>query len=219
VILVILRLDLHIHSVYSLDAFNTIETINNRLKENGLNGYALTDHDSLNGIQEAKDKSGDLVFIPGLEISAKGAHVLALDPIEAVKTNLSITETVDQIHDQGAIAILAHPYGFPRSWIRIKQVEEARFDAIEVANSAQIPYGLICELNQKLANKLRLPITGGSDSHMPETVGRSYTIIESDSNEPDDVIKAIRLGRTSAEGSCTRISEWLSRKFRKKSWM
>ena len=218
-IIVILRLDLHIHSIYSLDAFNTIETINNRINAIGLNGYALTDHDSLKGIQEAKDKSGDLIFIPGLEISAKGAHVLALDPVEPVKTNLSITETVDKIHDQGAIAILAHPYGFPRSWIRVSQVEEARFDAIEVANSAQIPYGLICGLNRKLATKLRLPITGGSDSHIPDTVGRSYTIIESDSNEPSDVIKAIRLGRTSVEGSCISISEWLSKKFRKKSWV
>ena len=178
------------------------------------NGYALADHDTIKGLQEAKEKSGDLVFIPALEVTAKGAHILALDPTELVEPDLSMKETVELIHDQGSLAVLAHPYGLPRSWVNINQVEGAGFDAIEVANSAQIPYDYICSLNQKLAEKLELPVTGGSDSHIPETIGRAYTFVESDSTEPDDVLKAIRLGRTSIGGSNTRITEWFSKHFR-----
>ena len=37
--------------------------------------------------------------------------------------------------------------------MNINQVEGAGFDAIEVANSAQIPYDYICGLNQKLADR------------------------------------------------------------------
>jgi predicted metal-dependent phosphoesterase TrpH len=213
-----LKLDLHIHSVYSLDALNTVETIARRLNTLGFDGYALADHDTISGFQEAKTNSYNLSFIPALEVSANNAHILALDPVEAVKPHLSMQETVDLIHDQGALAILAHPYAFPKSWANYEHVKDAHFDAIEVANSAQFPYGFIFRLNMILATRLNLPITGGSDSHIPETIGRSYTIVESESNEAEDIIKAIKLGRSSVGGTSTNICEWFSKKIRKKNW-
>ncbi len=211
-----LKLDLHVHSVYSPDSFNSIDEINNRIREQVFDGYALADHDTLKGLDEAHKKSSGLVFIPAMEVSARRAHVVTLDPIEIVPPGLSLPETVDLIHDQGATAILAHPYGFPRSWPQMRQVESANLDAIEVANSAQVPYGVICSLNQKLANRLGLPATGGSDSHIPETVGRSYTIVESESTDYLDVIKAIRLGHTRVGGSHTRFGEWFAKNVMKR---
>jgi len=206
-----LKLDLHLHSDYSPDSFNSIDEINNRINEQGFDGYALADHDTIKGLDEAHEKSGDLVFVPALEVSAKRAHVVALDPVEVIPPGLSLPETVDLIHDQGATAILAHPYGLPRSWPQMRQVEVANLDAIEVANSAQVPYDYICNLNQKLADRLGLPTTGGSDSHVPETVGRSYTIVESESTDYLDVIKAIKLGHTRTGGSYTRFGEWFAK--------
>ncbi len=211
-----LKLDLHVHSVYSPDSFNSIDEINNRIREQVFDGYALADHDTLKGLDEAHKKSSGLVFIPAMEVSARRAHVVTLDPIEIVPPGLSLPETVDLIHDQGATAILAHPYGFPRSWPQMRQVESANLDAIEVANSAQVPYGVICSLNQKLADRLGLPATGGSDSHIPETVGRSYTIVESESTDYLDVIKAIRLGHTRVGGSHTRFGEWFAKNVMKR---
>jgi len=211
-----LKLDLHVHSVYSPDSFNSIDEINNRIREQGFDGYALADHDTLKGLDEAHKKSGGLVFIPAMEVSARRAHVVTLDPIEIVPPGLSLPETVDLIHDQGATAILAHPYGFPRSWPQMRQVESANLDAIEVANSAQVPYGVICSITQKLADRLGLPATGGSDSHIPETVGRSYTIVESESTDYLDVIKAIRLGHTRVGGSHTRFGEWFAKNVMKR---
>ncbi len=206
-----LKLDIHIHSVYSPDSFNSIDEINRRIKEQGFDGYALVDHDTIKGLDEAHEKSGDLVFVPAMEISARRAHVVALDPTEVISPGLSLVETVDLIHDQGAMAILAHPYGLPRSWPQMNQVEVANLDAIEVANSAQVPYEFICDLNQKLADRLGLPATGGSDSHIPETIGRSYTTVESESTDYLDVIKAIKLGRTRVDGSSTRFGEWFAK--------
>jgi predicted metal-dependent phosphoesterase TrpH len=206
-----LKLDLHVHSTHSPDSYNSIELIHSRIKEIQFHGYALADHDTMAGIDQALNTSGDLVVVPALEVSARGAHVLVLDPSEEIPEGLRVPEVVDRVHDQGATAILAHPYGLPRSWPNMREIESVRFDAIEVANSAQVPYDYICGLNQKLADRLGLPITGGSDSHVPATIGRSYTIVNSESTDYDDVIKAIKLGRTRVGGSNTKFSEWLEK--------
>lgn len=206
-----LKLDLHIHSTFSSDSYNTIDSINSRIKEVQFQGYALADHDTMSGLDEALSKSGELTVVPAMEVSARGAHVLVLDPSDEMPEGLSIPEVVDRVHDQGATAILAHPYGLPRSWPNMGEIEKTRFDAIEVANSAQFPYDFICGLNQKLADRLGLPVTGGSDSHVPSTIGRSYTIVNSESADYNDVIKAIQLGRTRVGGSHTTFSEWLDK--------
>ncbi len=66
-----LKLDLHIHSDYSPDSFNSIDEINKRIGEQGFDGYALADHDTIKGLDEAREKSADLVFIPAMEVSAR----------------------------------------------------------------------------------------------------------------------------------------------------
>jgi predicted metal-dependent phosphoesterase TrpH len=202
-----ITLDLHVHSHYSSDSVNTIDTITRRIKDAGFHGYALADHDTMEGLPEALKKKGDLMVVPALEVTARGAHVLALDPNEPIPIGLSVAETTEKIHEQGATAILAHPYGLPRSWVSINDTKNASLDAVEVANSAQIPYGYICNLNRKLAEELKLPVTGGSDSHIPDTIGRAYTIIDTPSTELRDVIESIRKGRTEAGGSGISIYE------------
>jgi hypothetical protein len=196
-----ITLDLHVHSVYSRDGANTIDTIRQRIEEAGFHGYALADHDTMEGLPEALKNRGDLVVVPALEVTARGAHVLALEPNETIPMGLSVAETVDKIHEQGATAVLAHPYGLPRSWVSINSVKHAGLDAVEVANSAQFPYQYICGLNRRLAEELMLPITGGSDSHIPDTIGRAYTVIDTPSTELRDVIDSIRKGMTEVGGS------------------
>jgi predicted metal-dependent phosphoesterase TrpH len=209
-----LRIDLHVHTEFSRDALNPIKDVNERCREVSIDGYAVCDHDTIEGLDEAKALAGELVVLPGLEISARGAHILCLDPSELVPHRLSITETVEKIHAQGSLAILAHPYALPRSFVSLKEVEVAGFDAIEVANAAQVPFSVIEKWNRGLAEKLGLPQTGGSDSHIPETVGYSYTVVESATREVDDVIDAIRKGRTTPQGSGTGVRDRLVKVWR-----
>jgi predicted metal-dependent phosphoesterase TrpH len=198
-----LKLDLHIHSIYSSDSINTIDSIIEGIKLKGLHGYALADHDTIEGHNEAYEKKGDIVFIPAQEISAKNCHVLAYDPNEPIARGLTLGETVDRIHEQGATAVLAHPFGIPRNWISVREVKQTRLDAIEVANAAQFPYNYILKLNRSLAKDMALPETGGSDSHIPSTLCRAYTIVDTPSEEVEDVLKSIRMGRTEVFGSGT----------------
>ena len=75
------RADLHTHSSGS-DGSDTPTEIAQKADRIGLGGVALTDHDSLEGIQEFMDAevSDEIIRVPGLEISAeyddKEVHIL-----------------------------------------------------------------------------------------------------------------------------------------------
>jgi hypothetical protein len=209
-----LKIDLHVHTRFSSDAVNDFHDINAACRRLGLDGYAVCDHDTIGGLRGI-DSEG-LLVVPGLEVSARGAHVLCLDPVEIVPSGLSIVETVERIHTQGGTAVLAHPRALPRSFVSIGEALEAGFDAVEVANTAQFPFALVMNWNRDVARRLDLPETGGSDAHFPETIGRSYTVVESDSRDPDDVIRAIKMGRTRAVGAGTSLFE---RFFRLRSFL
>ena len=64
------KYDLHIHSKYS-DGDYSLPEIIDKLKENGISIFSITDHDNIESIieMEKTDKKG-LIYIPGIEISS-----------------------------------------------------------------------------------------------------------------------------------------------------
>jgi len=203
-----LRIDLHIHSVQSDDSQITLDDAFRRCREEGLDGFALTDHDTMTEIPGEKKGDG-LIVVPGVEITARGAHIIAIDIGDEVPMGLSIHETVDRIHGQGGIAVIAHPYSAFRTWVNSKEIENASFDCVEVANAYQFPYGWMLERNMALAERIGLPMTGGSDAHIPRTIGRAYTILEADSRDVEGVLRALRRGNTEAVGRGITLAERL----------
>jgi len=206
-----LRIDLHVHTKHSHDCSMSVNEALQQCAVQRLDGLAITDHDSLDGVVKARVNKGSLIVIPGIEISARDGHILALNASELVPAGLTLAETVDRIRDQGALAVIAHPHSVFKTWVNIRVLEEARLNAVEVANAAQFPYRWMLRKNFELAEKLALPKTGGSDAHIPETVGRAYTIIEADSFEVDDVVRAIKQGRTEPRGSGITLYERLKK--------
>ena len=202
-------MDLHLHTTKSIDSTVELEDAVRRCREEGLDGFAVTDHDVLAKIPSEFSESSGIIIIPGMEVSADGAHILAFDIEEPIPPRLSVPETVDTIHDQGGIAIIAHPYSVFRAWVNGREIEEAGFDCVEVANAAQFPYGWMLSKNTALARKLGLPETGGSDAHIPRTIGRAYTVLESETRDHEGILRALRRGETSAEGRGISILERL----------
>lgn len=74
-------IDLHVHSIYS-DGSNTPEELVMLAKEIGLKAFALTDHDTTDGVDRAIEaaKGSHLTVIPGIEFSTrwlqKDVHIL-----------------------------------------------------------------------------------------------------------------------------------------------
>jgi len=174
-------------------------------KSIGIDGFAVTDHDKL--IPPYQMQNEDIIIIPGMEVTAKSAHILAFNVYENVPPNLSIKETVELIHLQGGFAALAHPYSMFRPSLRESEFSKAGFDAVEVANASHLPYRWNVKKGVSLADRFKLPGIGGSDAHFLEAVGRTFTIVETDSIAPEDILKAIKKGNSVVQGRGVTILE------------
>jgi len=193
-----LRIDLHLHTNYSRDAKTTPEEAVQYAKKRQLDGIAVTDHDAVQGARRlAKEK--DLFVIPGIEISSRHGHVLGLNITEQIPPRLDIAETVERIRLLGGLAVIAHPAVVIKTGLGTRIDSALGIDAVEVINASAFPFSLSTYLSRRLALRLRLPETAGSDSHYPEEIGSAYTIIDADPNR-DDIIEAIRKGRTEPVG-------------------
>lgn len=200
-----MKLDLHIHSNYSRDASARPEEILRRCRELGLDGLAVTDHNAIEGSLKAYSMAADegLVVVRGVEVSAKEGHVLALGVNQLVQKGLSVPETIERIHAAGGLAIVAHPHRFP-SGTGVDVARQSKFDAIEILNGGNSRRSN--RLARRVAEEMRTPVTGGSDAHELDEVGKAYTVLE-DATDEAGVLEAISKGRTQVEGSSRSFSE------------
>jgi len=192
-----LRIDLHLHTNYSRDARTTLEEAIQYAKKRQLDGIAVTDHDTVQGARRLAEER-DFLVIPGIEVSSRHGHILGLNITEPVPPRLDIAETAERIRLLGGLAVIAHPAVIIKG-LGTRIHSASGIDAVEVINASAIPFSLSIYLSHRLALRLRLPETAGSDSHYPDEIGSAYTVVDADSDR-DDVIEAIRKGRTEPVG-------------------
>ncbi len=195
------KIDLHVHTCYSGDCATLLEEVISYSKRKGLNGVAITDHNTVEGaLKLLKMKNTGLLIIPGIEVSTKRGHILGINITTQIPKGLDADETVDRIHEAGGIAVAAHPSDVFKKGIGLDEsMGSLNLDAIEVINSSSLPFFLTTYLSGKLAERLHLPKTAGSDSHLPETIGLAYTIIEAESRV-EDIIQRLRKGMNTITG-------------------
>ncbi len=193
-----LKIDMHVHTCYSKDGLTTPRDLVNQLRVIGLNGAAITDHDTVEGAEKMLNNcDDDLLIIPGIETSTKRGHILGINITTPIPKGLSVEEAIEKIHEAGGIAIAAHPQApFKDSLGLNPKIISLGLDAIEVVNSSLFPFLPLTCLSKKFADRYRIPQTAGSDSHIPETIGLAYTLIENDGASVDDIVEAIRKGLT-----------------------
>jgi predicted metal-dependent phosphoesterase TrpH len=100
-----LKYDLHMHTIYSRDgAIKPADAIR-IAKKRGLDGIAITDHDTIRGGLEAqKLKPRDLDIIVGAEIKTDRGDVIGLFLNEEIQARDHM-EVIDAIRRQGGIDI------------------------------------------------------------------------------------------------------------------
>lgn len=186
-----LKLDLHVHTCYSCDATTTLKEVLTQSRKRGLDGVAITDHDTVEGARKLA-RSDEIVVIPGVEVSSLQGHILGLNITRPIPLGLDVRETIRRIHDAGGVAVAAHPSVFYK---RMMGRVASNFDAIEVINASAFPFSLSTYLNRRLASGLDLAQTAGSDAHYVSEIGFAYTLVDAD-EEVDEIVQAIKRGAT-----------------------
>ena len=200
-----MKLDLHVHSRFSRDGSAEPRDILRQCMKVGMDGCAITDHNVMDGSMQACSiaASEGMIVLRAVEVSSSEGHILAYGIDEIIPRGLSVAETIERIHSLGGAAVAAHPHRFP-SGIGLGNARSQRFDAVEVLNGGSASRSN--RLAGEVAFQRKLPVTGGSDAHKIERVGRAFTEFEGVTNE-DDLVDAILRGRTSVGGLSRSFSD------------
>jgi predicted metal-dependent phosphoesterase TrpH len=181
------RADMHIHSLYS-DGTASVQAILDHVEAaTDLDVIAITDHERIDGAWRAAELHGagaysfDLVV--GEEITTRRGHVLALFITDRIPALRPLDETLTAIHEQGGIAIAAHPMApVPLSvgrrslrQVRDHEHEHVYFDALELFNPSQAGRMRSAARLALNAAELGLPGVGNSDGHVLEGIGTGWT--------------------------------------------
>ena len=203
------KADLHMHSTYS-DGCATIEEILNHVQHNtDLDVIAITDHDVIDGSLRARDLwaqgSYRFDFVVGEEVSTREGHLLGLFIEKQIPKGLSMERSIDLIHEQGGLAIVAHPlHKFFRHSCqkhvmdRIHAAEDVWLDGVETWNASFC--GIYANYIAMGANRelYCLPELGNSDAHTLSAIGSGITWFEG--NTALDIRQMIETGMTAPGG-------------------
>jgi len=208
-----LSCDLHVHTNVSKDGESSIEEILKRAEEAGLDAIAITDHDSVDGAKKALLCKSSVLVIPGIEISTRQGHLLALGVTEVIPPGLDVGETIDIARKLGAVLILPHPFHMWRHGVaRKKRGGLLLVDAIEAFNSRYI-VGSANGKAARFAKRLGKPCVGGSDAHNAKFVGFGRTFVEAEPTVPA-ILQAIREGKVSCGGKQTPLRTYTRQSLR-----
>ncbi|MDZ4742495.1 MAG: PHP domain-containing protein [Verrucomicrobiota bacterium] len=197
-----LKFDLHCHSRFSADGVAEPEDLIKVAKQRGLNGFAITDHNTCecvdyflqNGLMRADGLPvDDFLIIPGQEVTTAEGHLLALGITLPDLRMSPAKEVAELIRRKGGLAIPPHPYDLFRAGIREEVLGKIKFDALEVFNAATT----MKRYNRAAFDYAKThgyPMTSSSDAHHAEAIGTAYTILEVDDFSLAGVLKAIRNG-------------------------
>ena len=175
-----MKYDLHIHSKYSSDGVLDPEKIVETAVKRGLNGIAITDHNTIKGgLESKKYETEDFTVIVGSEISTERGEIIGLFLEEEVKSK-DVQDVITEIKDQKGIIIIPHPFDELRHSAFHLTEEDAKFmDCIEGFNSRCV----FQKYNKKaveFGTKHDLAITAGSDAHFANEIGNAGIITETE---------------------------------------
>ena len=194
-----MKYDLHNHTHYSRCSNLKPELLLKLVKKRGMNGIAVTDHNTIKGALKVKklNKDKDFEVIVGDEITTDFGHVLTYYLHEEIKSR-DFFSVVDEVKKQDVLIAIPHPFRLsinPKHKFKypIKKLKN-KIDAIECFN-ARMLLPSDNKKAQELAKKLNIAGIGGSDAHFRLDIGRAYTLFEG------DLRKAIKQNKTSYEGT------------------
>ncbi|MFH1789424.1 MAG: PHP domain-containing protein [Candidatus Altiarchaeota archaeon] len=175
-----MKKDMHVHSNHSRDGVMEVPEILRIAKERGLDGVAITDHNTIAGGLEGLKISQDygIQVTVGAEVKTDQGEVIGYHINHEIEST-GFYDVIDEIKRQGGVVSIPHAFDALRSSAvnseKLLVEFKDQIDYLEV-NGRTLPY-----FNNKaraFAQEHGIPVIGGSDAHMPWEIGNTYTVFD-----------------------------------------
>jgi predicted metal-dependent phosphoesterase TrpH len=179
--------DFHIHTRFSRDSLLKEEPFVRLAIERGLTHVAVTNHNNVEGALAVRDKVAELgltdqlTVIIGEEVSTSDGEVVGVFLERTIPRGLSANETADEIHRQGGLVSIPHPFDPFRS-SHIKEgplrnlAEVGKIDMIEVFNS-RVTFQRHNLEAAEFAARYGIPGIAASDSHSRFEIAMAFNAL------------------------------------------
>jgi predicted metal-dependent phosphoesterase TrpH len=180
------RADLHIHTLASDGTSGIEEILAHAVDVAWLDVIAITDHERIDAALAARAvaRARDLPLevVVGEEVTTRGGHLLALFIEEPIRPLRSLRTTIAAIHEQGGLAIPAHPlvpYPLCAQAFALRRLladpdPAVHPDGLETFNPTALGrpwHGRVV----RFADEHGLAAIGSSDAHTAGAVGTGHT--------------------------------------------
>jgi predicted metal-dependent phosphoesterase TrpH len=200
--------DFHVHG-YPIDGTLPRWELQRQAARRGLDVVGVTNHNqTIAGRLGRTLSSGDVIAIPGQEITTPRFHLIAVGITDTIDWRLPAAHAIAAIHKQGGVAIAAHPTG--RSWktddqgaLRALDGLEAAHPVIDFVETGRAELAAF-DARVRVVNPDVAPI-GSSDTHFIPDMGMYRTYLIVDERSERGVLDAIRSGRTVASDGNGRL--------------
>jgi len=204
-----MRIDLHIHtSPLSACSYLDPQELILEARRLQLDGICLTEHQVVwdpDEVDKLADETGISIF-RGNEFTTNQGDILVFGFYEDIKELLIIQELRDKVTAAGGYMIAAHPFrgfktfGISQLQMTVDQACKRKVlefvDAVEVGNGKLSPEEN--DMARKVAEKLGLPCTGGSDAHRVDEIGTWVTVFEKEIESEIELVHELHAGRFKA---------------------
>ncbi|MGB5746389.1 MAG: PHP domain-containing protein [Desulfobacterales bacterium] len=204
-----MKIDLHIHTApLSACSYTDPQDLIQEARRLELDGICLTEHQVVWDRSEV-DRLAAQAGIPifrGNEFTTNQGDILVFGFYEDIKELLMIQELRDKVTKAGGYMIAAHPFrgfktfGIGQLQMTVEQASKRKMlefvDAVEIGNGKLSPDEN--EMARKVAEKLDLPGTGGSDAHRIDEIATWVTVFEKDIEDENELLQELHAGRFKA---------------------
>jgi len=179
--------DFHNHNRFSRDSILSEDKFIRVALERGLTHVAVTNHNNVEGAIAVRDRAAELgvdeqlTVILGEEVSTSDGEVVGIFLERTIPRGLTAEQTADEIHAQGGLVSIPHPFDPLRaSHIRRVPLEglaaAGKIDMIEVFNS-RVTFARHNQQAAEFAARHGIPGIACSDTHSAFEVAMSFNAL------------------------------------------
>ncbi len=204
-----MRIDLHIHtSPLSACSYIDPQELIQEARRLQLDGICLTEHQVVwhpDEVDKLAAEAGISIF-RGNEFTTNQGDILVFGFYEDIKELLIIQELREKVTAADGYMIVAHPFrgfktfGIGQLQLTVEQACKRKVlefvDAVEIGNGKLSPEEN--NMARKVAEKLGLPGTGGSDAHRVDEIGTWVTVFEKEIESEIELVQELHAGRFKA---------------------